>query len=91
VINQSVETKRDADTRKMVDALAPLCVAIAVREPTHEQDAVHLAALVETDRQDELEQALDEFARRWEGRVDLRLLGPLAAYDFVMTPQQEGE
>ncbi|AWS40640.1 GvpL/GvpF family gas vesicle protein [Streptosporangium sp. 'caverna'] len=91
VINQSVEAKRDADTRAMVEALAPLCVAIAVREATHEQDAVHLAALVETDRQDELEQALDEFARRWEGRVDLRLIGPLAAYDFVMTPQQEQE
>lgn len=91
VINQAVENKRDADTRTMVDALAPLCVAIAVREPTHEQDAVHLAVLVETDRQDELEQALDEFARQREGRVALRLLGPLAAYDFVMTPQQEQE
>jgi Gas vesicle synthesis protein GvpL/GvpF len=91
VINQSVEAKRDADTRAMVDALVPRCVAIAIREPTHEQDAVHLAVLVETGRQDELEQALDEFGRQWEGRVDLRLLGPLAAYDFVMTPQQEQE
>jgi hypothetical protein len=91
VINQSVEAKRDADTRAMVDALAPLCVALAVREPTHEQDAAHLAVLVETERQDELEEILDEFGRRWEGRVDLRLLGPLAAYDFVMAPEQEGE
>ncbi|MFF5211708.1 GvpL/GvpF family gas vesicle protein [Streptosporangium sp. NPDC000396] len=90
VINETVAAKRDADTRTLIDALAPLCVAVAMREPTHEQDAVHLALLVETDRRTEIEKALEEFGRRWEGRTDLRLLGPLAPYDFVITQEQEG-
>jgi hypothetical protein len=58
----------------------------AVREPTHERDAVHLALLVETERQGELEEAVKELAGQWAGRVTMRLLGPLAPYDFVVTP-----
>ncbi len=53
------------------------------RQPTHEQDAVHIAVLVELERQDELEQALQELGREWEDRVEISLLGPMAAYDFV--------
>jgi hypothetical protein len=54
-----------------------------VREPTHELDAVHVAFLVDTDRESEMEQVIDDLARDWEGRIELRLLGPMAAYDFV--------
>jgi hypothetical protein len=44
-----------------------------------------VALLVDTDRQPEIEEVLDEFETRWAGRVELRLLGPLAPYDFVRT------
>ncbi|MCW2877587.1 MAG: hypothetical protein JWQ95_1687 [Sphaerisporangium sp.] len=85
IVNQSIEAKRDADTQALAEGLAPHAVAIVIREPTHEEDAAHLAVLVETDRQDDFEEALDEFGRRWADRVTLRLLGPQAPYDFVMT------
>jgi Gas vesicle synthesis protein GvpL/GvpF len=85
LVNTSITAKREADTGAMVDAFDPLCVSIVVREPTHEQDAVHVALLVDTDRQPEIEEVLDEFETRWAGRVELRLLGPLAPYDFVRT------
>ncbi|MGW0593355.1 GvpL/GvpF family gas vesicle protein [Streptosporangium sp. NPDC002607] len=83
LINTSIAAKREADTAALLDAFTPLCVAIVVREPTHEQDAAHLALLAQTDRQPEIEEALAEFGTRWAGRVGLRLLGPLAPYDFV--------
>lgn len=86
VINQAIEVKRDADTRRLAEALAPHAVAIMVREPTHEEDAAHLAVLVETERREEFEDALEECADRWDGRITLRLLGPQAAYDFVPGP-----
>jgi len=84
-INNAIAAKRDADTGRMADALASLDVEIAPRQPTHEQDAVHLACLAETAKQADLEAAVGELAKEWEGRATVRLLGPLAAYDFVIT------
>jgi len=42
------------------------------------------------DRREELEQAATELADRWSGRVEFRLLGPLAPYDFVTTTRSGG-
>ena len=83
IINGAVEVKRRKDTRALGDAMEGHCVASVVREPTHELDAVHVAFLVETDAESEMEQAVEDLARDWEGRIDVRLLGPMAAYDFV--------
>jgi len=86
IINNAITAKRQADTRVLGEAVAPHCVANVVREPTHELDAVHVALLVAISRQDDLEQALSDLASDWEGRVELRLLGPQAPYDFTPTP-----
>ncbi|MFC6087093.1 GvpL/GvpF family gas vesicle protein [Sphaerisporangium aureirubrum] len=83
IVNQAIDAKRDADTRMLAEALAPHAVAVVVREPTHEEDAAHLAVLVDTDRQEEFDAALEAFADRWADRVTLRLIGPQAPYDFV--------
>ncbi|MFF0310523.1 GvpL/GvpF family gas vesicle protein [Streptosporangium sp. NPDC004379] len=89
MIGEAVAAKRDADTQELVDAVAPLCVAVSVREPTHEQDAAYVAVLVDEERQEEFDEALDDLGDRWAGRIGLRLLGPLAPYDFVAAPQPE--
>ncbi|MEV6898874.1 GvpL/GvpF family gas vesicle protein [Amycolatopsis sp. NPDC051372] len=88
-ITQAIEAKRAVDTQRTADALADLVVELAPRQPTHDEEAVHLAVLAETDRQGDLEAAIDELAKDWEGRVEVRLLGPLAAYDFVVTRTPE--
>jgi Gas vesicle synthesis protein GvpL/GvpF len=83
IINAAIDEKRTADTRRLGDVVAPYCAASNVREPSHELDAVHVALLVDSGRVADLEQKLDELAGEWAGRVELRLLGPMAAYDFV--------
>ncbi|SDH83036.1 GvpL/GvpF family gas vesicle protein [Nonomuraea jiangxiensis] len=88
IIAASIEAKRDYDTNLVLDALSSIYSTALVREPTHEQDAVHVALLVRTGDQRALERALTKVGDDWEGRVDLRLLGPLAPYDFV-TAQAE--
>jgi Gas vesicle synthesis protein GvpL/GvpF len=88
VINHAIEAKREEDTRALLARMADQSVASAVREPTHELDAVHVAFLVEADKADELEQAAEDLAAEWEGRVELRVLGPMAPYDFVGTSQE---
>ncbi|RVX40435.1 gas vesicle protein GvpL/GvpF [Nonomuraea polychroma] len=85
LVGDAIAAKREADTRALLEAAAPVSVLSAEREPSHEQDAVHVALLVEKDRQAELEQTVADFAGRWAGRVEFRLLGPLAAYDFVVS------
>ncbi|GAA3646715.1 GvpL/GvpF family gas vesicle protein [Nonomuraea antimicrobica] len=83
LVDDAIAAKREADTDAVLEAVEPVSVLAAVRAPSHEEDAIHLALLMEKDRQDELEQVVADFAERWAGRVDFRLLGPMAAYDFV--------
>lgn len=90
IINNEISARREADTRAAEDAVAELSAASVAREPTHEQDAVHLALLVDRGQQGALERAVGDLAREWEGRVELRLRGPLAPYDFVVTAPPEG-
>jgi hypothetical protein len=85
IINDAVTVKRQKDTRALGNAMEGHCVASVVREPTHELDAAHVAFLVNTGQQSEMEQAIEDLARAWEGRIELRLLGPMAAYDFTGT------
>ncbi|WP_214103810.1 GvpL/GvpF family gas vesicle protein [Acrocarpospora catenulata] len=87
-INESVMAKREADTAALWQGVEPVSVMTAVRPPSHELDAVHLALLVETDRQDELEQLVEKIGQEWVERVKLRLLGPMAPYDFVVSQEQ---
>lgn len=84
-IMNAIAAKRDADTATARRVLDDLGIATIVREPTHDEDAVHIACLADTDRQSELEDAVGRLTSDWNGRIDVRLLGPLAAYDFVAT------
>lgn len=90
IVNQAIEAKRAADTRRLTEALDALDPMVRERPPTHEEDAAHLAVLIELSRQDDLERALAELGEEWDGRVDVSLLGPMAPYDFVMRSAPEG-
>jgi hypothetical protein len=89
MISQAIAASREADTRKLLDVVGPYCVEVNVREPAHEDDAANVALLVETDRQEKLEQALQKLAGDWDGRATFRLLGPMAPYDFVVASAVE--
>jgi hypothetical protein len=89
LINEAVTAQRDQDTRVLGHAMEGHCAASLVREPTHELDAVHVAFLVDADQESEMEQLIDDLARDWAGRIEVRLLGPMAAYDFVGATEPE--
>ena len=90
IINEAVTAKRQKDTQALLDAMADKCVTSAVREPSHELDAANVAFLMDTSREKDIEQVIDDLADNWDGRVELRLLGPMAAYDFVGNIEPEG-
>ncbi|HEX6501188.1 MAG TPA: GvpL/GvpF family gas vesicle protein [Micromonosporaceae bacterium] len=86
MIAQAVEAKRTEDTQKLIEAVESVVVANAVRPPSNEFDTANIAFLVERERQSDFENALQRVAADWDGRVTLRLLGPVAPYDFVQPP-----
>ena len=83
LVTAAIEQRRQSDTDRLAHSLERLCTAMSGREPTHEQDAVHLAVLTRLDRQSDLEQAVHQLASEWQDRMTVRLLGPLAPYAFV--------
>ena len=83
IVSDAIEARRQADTRALGDAVSGQVTASVVRPPTHELDAVYTAFLVGTGKAEELRQVVERLAGEWRDRIDLRLIGPLAAYDFV--------
>jgi hypothetical protein len=90
LIANVIEQQRQAHTRAVVEELDGVAEQMNPREPTHEWDAVQLALLAQVERQADLEEILERLNDEWQGLVTLRLLGPLAPYDFVVTAQPGG-
>ena len=82
VVN-GLEELRDAEAEQLVDRLAPYAAEVAVHSPGQPDDVVHAAFLVERERTQEFEDAVEQIGEELHGRARLRLLGPLAPYDFV--------
>lgn len=90
IIHNAITQKREQDTRALGNAMAEHCEASLVRDPTHERDAVHVAFLVRVGQEKDIERVVKDLGAKWEGRVELRLLGPMAAYDFVGATEPGG-
>lgn len=90
IISEAITATRETDTQTLGQRMEGHCAASIVLEPTHERDAVHVAFLVDEDQAGQLEQVAEDLASTWADRVQLRLLGPMAAYDFVGTTEPGG-
>jgi hypothetical protein len=75
--------RRAADTETLVEMLAPQAAAVAKAAPAGSNGAVHVSFLVRRTRRPDFERAAEELGKHWDGRIRLRLLGPLAPYDFA--------
>lgn len=71
------------DAQRVLAVLVPMVAAHSVRREPGPQSAVDAALLIETERAQELEDALEDLAEQTNGRMQLRLVGPLAPFDFV--------
>jgi hypothetical protein len=89
-VEEAGTARQEEDARALREVMAGHCVASVAREPTHEPGAVHVAFLVAADEEGEVERVIEDLAREWEGRIEVQLLGPMAAYDFVGIAEPEG-
>lgn len=89
LIVQALEEKRRADTDLLMEVLSPVSLAMSLREPRDENTAVDVAFLVDDEEREDFEREVDALGAEWDGRIRLRLIGPLAPYDFVPRPLEE--
>jgi hypothetical protein len=82
----ALEEKREVDAQQMLEKLEPFAKQAVVNQPAQPDDVINVAFLVERARQQEFDDAVEDVGRTFAGRVQLKLLGPLAPYDFV--PQE---
>lgn len=71
------------DAEVLLDAVVPLAVAHLMRTPPSATQVLDVALLVDEARAEELVSALEDLAEAVHERIRMRLLGPLAPYDFV--------
>lgn len=83
LVANAVDAKRGEDAAEIDRLLTPLADGTVMSQPAAEDGVADASFLVSDARRAEFEQAAEDLARRWHGRVRLRLLGPLAPYDFV--------
>lgn len=82
LVTQAVEQRRVGDAEDLMDVVRPLVVSIAERTPGA-MEVFDAALLVAEERVGSLEAALEDYAEAVHERIRLRLVGPVAPYDFV--------
>lgn len=83
MIVEALGELREADAARIVERIAPVAVDMVSHQPYAPEDVVNVAFLVERGKVGEFEKTVEGLGRDLAGRVRLRLLGPLAPYDFV--------
>lgn len=90
LVARALERKRAADAKTLTTSLGPHVAAVAERPPASPDIAADAAFLVARPHRRGFEEATEELGRRWQGRVRLSLMGPLALYDFAQPLDQRG-
>jgi hypothetical protein len=83
LVAAALEAKRERDTEILLDVVLPHTVAYHLRAGTGVDHMADVAFLVDADHRGAFEDAAEEAAEAMHERARLRLLGPLAPYDFV--------
>jgi hypothetical protein len=83
LIVRELKQRREAEGEGVVERLEPFAVATVTNQLAAPEDVVNVAFLVERDRQEEFENAVEGIGEELVGRVRLRLLGPVAPYNFI--------
>jgi len=83
LIVRALEQRREGEGADITDRLEPFAVAVVVNQLAAPEDMVNVAFLVDRQRQEEFENAVEGVGKDLAGRVRLRLLGPVAPYDFI--------
>jgi hypothetical protein len=83
LVNNAVEQRRQRDSADILERLKPVSLAAVDEALEKEFMVLNAPFLVERDRQQEFEEAVEEVAQERQERMRFRLLGPMPAYNFI--------
>lgn len=83
LVAQAVDRRRHDDAADLLDIVLPLVVEHRELRGAGLDHVLEVALLVDDERRSELEETLEACAEAVHERIRLRLVGPLAPYDFV--------
>ena len=83
LVSHALERKREQDSATVLDIVLPHVASYAPRGGAGLDHMMDVAFLVDDDRRAGFEDALEAVAEAMHERVRLRLMGPMAPYDFV--------
>ena len=83
LIVTELEARREEDAEQMLQRLEPFVAGTVPHTPAQPDEVLNVAFLVERTKSQQFEDAVEDLGRDLDGRVRLRLLGPLAPYDFI--------
>lgn len=83
LVSGAMDAKREIDTAALCDAIVPLTDAHALTVGSGLEVVFDLKVLVADDRRAEFEERLEDLAEVVHERMRIRLVGPVAPYDFV--------
>lgn len=82
-VAQAVERKRERDQDEILEALAPLALDVRLGQPAHERIALSASFLIEEQRMQEFDAAVESVAAAQANRMRLKYIGPLPPHSFV--------
>lgn len=83
LVAHAVDNKRLGDAEALLDAVVPWVAGHVVRGGGGLDHVLDVALLVDDDRRGDFEEHLESLAESVHERIRLRLVGPVAPYDFV--------
>lgn len=88
LVAAAVARRREGDRWAILDALSSAALALDETEPGHERVVVNVSFLVEHERLKAFNQALDEVADAYGGRIAFKYTGPLPPHSFVVLTEE---
>jgi hypothetical protein len=81
-ISGAVQARRELDSRRLVDGLSSLAMAVTVSEPHSERAVLNASFLVARERLDEFDAAVEELSEQHAREMQFHLIGPMPVYSF---------
>jgi hypothetical protein len=83
LVSNALEQRRERDSAEILEPLKQVSLAATVEDLEMEFMVLNAPFLVERDRQEEFERAVEEVAEERGERMRFRLLGPMPPYNFI--------
>ena len=83
LIAEAIDARRSVDAAEILAAVEPHVDALSHEKPKSEHSVLDVACLVQRERLDELDAALETVSRERAERMQFRLLGPRPPHSFV--------